>query len=635
MNIVVYFSPHLDPPRQIRDWLTKNQIQVQKIASAPTANAEMRILVVDRQLLEKERAGWIRQAAAVLVVLKNDEESSLAKLPEDIPSDTCVGEIDLHSLTSLVHTVVVEQQVREVRRERDAYLTRLKELNKIGIALSTERDPVRLFNMILQKSREITSADAGSLYLVEQESESKKRLRFKISQNDSMPLNYEEYVMPITSNSIAGFVAITGEVLNIPDVYRISAECEYDFNRDYDDRTGYRTSSMLTVPMQNHIGETIGIIQLINRKKSFADRLTSDKYAELVVPFDANDADLVGSLASQAAVALENNILIKEIEQLFEGFVKASVTAIESRDPTTSGHSFRVADLTVSLAQTVDALADGKFKEINFTSNEIKEMRYAALLHDFGKVGVRENVLVKAKKLYPMQLDLIRQRFAYFRKSWEAELYKSKLDLLLSQGREIYDGKLLEIEAIYGNRLNSLDDYLAFIISSNEPTLLAEGNFERLLKMTGEEELVPPGIEGPLMMPEELQLLSIRKGSLNDRERLEIESHVTHTFSFLSKIPWTSELKEVPRIAYGHHEKLNGSGYPNRLKASDISIQTRMMTISDIYDALTASDRPYKRAVPSEKALDIIANEVQAQQVDPDLFRIFIDAKIYRVTTQK
>src|SRR5262249_38294736 len=181
----------------------------------------------------------------------------------------------------------------------------------------------------------------------------------------------------------------------------------------------------------------------------------------------------------------------------------------------------------------------------------------------------------------------------------------------------------------------SMDDYLAFIISSNEPTLLAEGNFERLVKMAGDQELVPPGIEGSLMMPEELKLLSIRKGSLNDRERLEIESHVTHTFSFLSKIPWTSELKEVPRIAYGHHEKLNGSGYPNRLKASDIPIQTRMMTISDIYDALTASDRPYKRAVPSEKALDIIANEVQAQQVDPDLFRIFIDAKIYRVSTQK
>src|SRR5262249_25562040 len=158
--------------------------------------------------------------------------------------------------------------------------------------------------------------------------------------------------------------------------------------------------------------------------------------------------DLVSSLASQAAVALENNILIKSIEQLFEGFVKASVTAIESRDPTTSGHSFRVADLTVSLAQTVDALSDGKYKEINFTPDEIKEMRYAALLHDFGKVGVRENVLVKAKKLYPMQLELIRQRFAYFRKAWESELYKSKLDLLLSQGREIYDGRFQEIEAI-------------------------------------------------------------------------------------------------------------------------------------------------------------------------------------------
>jgi response regulator RpfG family c-di-GMP phosphodiesterase len=328
-------------------------------------------------------------------------------------------------------------------------------------------------------------------------------------------------------------------------------------------------------------------------------------------------------------------MLIKSIERLFEGFVTAAVTAIESRDPTTSGHSFRVADLTVSLAEIVDRVDRGRFASFRFTGEQIKEIKYAALLHDFGKVGVRENVLVKAKKLYPMQLDLIVQRFEAFKKAWEAEYYKSKLNLLLTVGQENYETQTRELDEVFRNRLNSLEDYLAFIVQSNEPTVLAEGNFEKLLRIASDMNLIPPEYAKGLLAPEEVQLLSIRKGSLNDRERIEIESHVTHTFLFLSKIPWTSELKRVPRIAYGHHEKLDGTGYPNRLRAEEIPIQTRMMTISDIYDALTASDRPYKRAVPVEKALDILSSEVKRNQLDPDLFHLFVDGKVFLRTAAK
>ena len=448
-----------------------------------------------------------------------------------------------------------------------------------------------------------------------------------------MRLNYEEFVMPISMGSIAGFVAATGETLNIPDVYEISKEREYGFNRQFDESTGYRTMSVLAVPMSNHKGEVIGVIQLLNSKNDFSVSLTRENYREAIRPFDQNDEELLSSLASQAAVALENILLIKSIERLFEGFVTASVTAIESRDPTTSGHSFRVADLTVELARVVDQADTGRFKDVSFTHDEIKEIRYASLLHDFGKVGVRENVLVKAKKLYPLQVDLIRERFRHFRKAWEAEHYKSQLNMLLTLGREYYDVQAGDVEKVFRNRVNSLEDYWNFIVESNEPSVLAQGNFERLLRISAESDLIPPGIEDPLLTSEEVQLLSIRKGSLNDRERVEIESHVTHTFLFLSKIPWTSELKRVPRIAYGHHEKLNGCGYPNRLRADDIPVQTRMMTISDIYDALTASDRPYKRAVPKEKALDIIASEVKSEQVDSELFQMFIDAKVFHITT--
>jgi HD-GYP domain-containing protein (c-di-GMP phosphodiesterase class II) len=529
----------------------------------------------------------------------------------------------------------LQHQLQQMQQERDEQLRRLKELNHIGIALSTERDPDKLLNMILQKSREITNADAGTLYLVEGDDDSGRRLRVKITQNDSMRMNFEEFVMPITKGSIAGFVGITGEPVNIPDVYDIPAEKEYRFNKEYDARTGYRAMSMLTVPMRNHKEEIIGIIQLINRKTDFAVRLTPENREKTVVAFDKNDEDLLTSLASQAAVALENNVLIKSIERLFEGFVTAAVTAIESRDPTTSGHSFRVADLTVGLAEIVDKLESEKFRSVSFTYDEIKEIRYASLLHDFGKVGVRENVLVKAKKLYPMQLDLIKQRFAYYQKAWQSDYYKAKLDLLLARGRDGYESHQGELDRVFGNRLNSLEDYINFIIQSNEPTILAEGNFEKLLRIASEDSLVPAGVDSHLLMPDEVHLLSIRKGSLNDRERIEIESHVTHTFSFLSKIPWTTELKRVPRIAYGHHEKLNGSGYPNRLAAQDIPIQTRMMTISDIFDALTASDRPYKRAVPTEKALDIISSEVKTGQVDQDLFDIFVEAKIFHLTSGK
>ena len=308
-----------------------------------------------------------------------------------------------------------------MKQERDAHVYRLKELNDIGIALSTQKDPVKLLNLILSKSREITSADAGSLYLVEGDEESGKRLRFKISQNDSIAVNYEEFSMPISKASIAGYVAATGEALNIPDVYQIDPSQEYKFNRQIDARTGYRSISMLSAPMRNHQGDIIGIIQLINRKKDFGARLTAENYPDLVQSFDHSDVELINSLASQAAVALENSTLIKSIERLFEGFVTASVTAIESRDPTTSGHSFRVSDLTVSLAEIVDRVENGKFRDVHFDTDEIKEMRYAALLHDFGKVGVRENVLVKAKKLYPLQMDMIRNRFAYLKKAWEAQ----------------------------------------------------------------------------------------------------------------------------------------------------------------------------------------------------------------------
>jgi HD-GYP domain-containing protein (c-di-GMP phosphodiesterase class II) len=338
---------------------------------------------------------------------------------------------------------------------------------------------------------------------------------------------------------------------------------------------------------------------------------------------------LMRSLAGQAAVSVENNLLYESIERLFEGFVTAAVTAIEQRDPTTSGHSFRVADLTVEMARTVDGIDHGQFREVRFSPDQVREIRYASLLHDFGKVGVREQVLVKQKKLYPMQLETIRGRFEFVMKSVESDANRRKIEFLLQYGREGFDefGKRIDTEA--AEQIERLQKDFAIIAQSNEPTVLPEGDFQYLQQLSTRDYLDIRGERRNLVLPEEARILSIRKGNLDATERSEIESHVTHTFHFLQKIPWTKDLISVPNIAYAHHEKLNGRGYPRKLTADDIPIQSRMMTVSDIYDALTASDRPYKRAISTDRALDILKMEVKEGLLDTSLVDIFIEAKVY------
>jgi HD-GYP domain-containing protein (c-di-GMP phosphodiesterase class II) len=503
------------------------------------------------------------------------------------------------------------------------------------VALSTERNTDSLLELILRKSREITSADAGSLYLVvEDEKSGDKHLDFKLTQNDSHSVPFRRFRMPIDTTSIAGYAAATGHILNIKDAYRIR-NLPFRLNRDFDQKFGYRTKSMLVLPMKNQKDEVIGVLQLINSKKHPGVKLTTPKIVrEEVGPFSRQSQDLASSLASQAAVALENNQLYQDIENLFESFVGASVTAIESRDPTTSGHSERVAKLTVALAETVDRADSGPYQDIHFTREDIREIRYASILHDFGKVGVREAVLVKAKKLYPPQVELIRKRFQYIRKALELESYRKKLDHVLRNGNREYEEYFASIDYDQSRELQNLDEFLQHILQANEPTVLPEDASKELARIAGWSFDDPSGPTEPLLTQEELELLSIPKGSLDPEERRQIESHVIHSFKFLDEIKWTKELNRVPKIAQAHHEKLDGSGYPYRMKAEDIPFQTKMMTISDIFDALTAQDRPYKRAVPVDRALHIIGDEVKSQLLDPVLFNLFIEAKIYQLTAK-
>lgn len=527
------------------------------------------------------------------------------------------------------------------RLQKQLYVSQrnLSELNKIGAALNSEHEIDRLLDLILEKCIEITSSDAGSLYLVIEEESTlssgkddkpQKKLLFKISKNMSRDVAFTEFTMDINNRSISGSVVLSGETLNIEDVHFLPKNSTFGWNKSIDESSGYNTKSMLTVPMRNHKDEIIGVVQLINKKVNgrllLKEEGDFDKY---VRTFSKNDEALALSLAGQAAVALDNARLYRNITNLFEGFIRASVTAIESRDPTTHGHSERVSVLCMEMTKALNLEKEGPFGPMNFTEPQIKEIQYAALLHDFGKIGVREHVLVKAKKLYPAELDTLNARYEYIKKCIELDYTRRKNDILLAYGNKAAKEHMDNLESEMARRIGEINDYFGFILKANEPTVLPDDSFSKIQEI-GQVVFNHRGGRIELLTPHEIQRLCIKRGSLSEDERIEIESHVTHTFRFLSKIPWTEELHNVPAIAYAHHEKLDGSGYPRQIARAEIPVQARIMTIADIFDALTASDRPYKKAMPADRAIKIIEDEVTHDKLDMDLFRVFVDKKIYQ-----
>ncbi len=543
------------------------------------------------------------------------------------------------TVDAAIANIELAQRERDARAELARAEREMDELNQIGIALSQTHEVGALLNMILSKAREITGADAGSLYLVEETrpdvldaGQGDRHLRFKLTQNDSVQFPFAEIELPLHEDSLAGYTALHGEVINLADARRIPRSRPYHFNPHFDEETGYRTRSMLTLPMKNGRAEVIGVLQLINCKVHREARLTdAESFTREVRPFSDRAVRLALSLASQAAVAYENGRLYQDIEKLFEGFVQASVKAIEQRDPTTSGHSLRVSDMTVGLAEIVDRADTGAYASIRFTPEQMKEIRYAALLHDFGKVGVREDVLVKAKKLYPMQIDLIAHRFDYLYMELEAGLEREKVRALMEMDRPEALARIAKLEEEYRLRRRKMEAGYEVIVQANEPTVLPEGKFDRLFEIARQTYHDPRGVEKPMLTAEEIHYLSIPKGSLSQEERAQIESHVVHSFNFLLQIPWTKQIREIPRIVRAHHEKLNGTGYPYKLRSDEIPVQAKIMTICDIFDALSASDRPYKKAVASDRALNILEMSVKDNELDPELYRLFLEAKIFHL----
>jgi HD-GYP domain-containing protein (c-di-GMP phosphodiesterase class II) len=484
----------------------------------------------------------------------------------------------------------------------DALLRRVEKLTSIlevAKAMSAEHSLDSLLPLILNSAVKVVNADRCSLFILDQE---RQELWSRIALGAVGEIRLK------VGKGIVGSVAQTGQGLNLLDAYT-----DARFDASFDQAQGYRTQSILAVPMRNARGEVTGVLQALNALDGH---------------FDAEDEEFLIAFGAQAAGALDNAMLHQDIERLFEGFVAASVVAIESRDPTTSGHSSRVAALTCTLAEATQRNGHGLFAGVSFTASDLRELRYASLLHDFGKVGVREAVLVKANKLFPHELELLKARFALAERELQLASLRRLQAALIQHGPKAASRLQPEEDARLQAELSKLHQAFQFIEVCNRPTVLAQGGFEKLSELAQWTYQAPDGTAQRLLTDKDVSHLSIPKGSLSKEERLEIESHVSHTFRFLSQIPWTKDLRRVPEIAYAHHEKLNGTGYPRALGAGGIPLQSKMMAIADIYDALTASDRPYKKAVPHALASDILHQEARAGHIDAALLQVFIEAEV-------
>ncbi len=605
--------------------LVRNDDQVVLIAPAAAWDSGREIF--------KPFADNFGEAKAGLVLMGNPGPRGL---DEAILRGLCATVAERPSIDELyvaIHNAFELMAARQRSESRGQWVNRYRyeigEFFEIAQAITTEREIDKLLALILEKSRFTTSADAGSIYVVEGDDPdiARRTLHFKLTQNDSVNFDASEFTVPINERSMSGYVALHRTTLNIADVYDLPPNSPFGFDRSFDQTIGYRTKSMLCTPLLSRVDDVIGVLQLINKKRdSSATLIGLAGDLEQVIAFDQRSEELLCTLASLAGIALENAILYAENERMLEGFVRASVEAIEQRDPTTSGHSIRVAGMTVCLAKAVERTERGTYQGVSWTVDELRELEYASLLHDFGKIGVREQVLVKAKKLYPHDLELIRTRFAVAARSIEVEVLNRKLEAVR---RSASMAELVALDDELAERRRKLIAALRIVKDANEPKVMSGGDFAMIEVIARQTYTNENGEVLPLLNKHEVQSLSVPRGSLTPGEYNEIRSHVDHTVEFLSTIPWGRKLRRVAHIAGAHHERLDGTGYPSRLRGSEIPLQSKIMTVADIFDALTAADRPYKKAVPLERAMDILSTEVQQRHIDGELLRIFQEARIW------
>jgi HD-GYP domain-containing protein (c-di-GMP phosphodiesterase class II) len=516
---------------------------------------------------------------------------------------------------------------------------RLEQLNEIGAALSQEKNIDHLLEKILLAAKAITRAAGGTLYVLEPSDEG-PRLRFAIMRNEALDIAmggttgnpipfypvhlYGKDGKP-NNQMVAAYAALTGKTVNIADAY---SEEGFDFSgtRNFDRKTGYRSKAFLTVPMKNHEGEIIGVLQLIN---------SIDPTTKQIGPFASSDQRLAESLASQAAIALTNRQLINQLEELFESFIALINTAIDEKSPYTGGHCQRVPVLTMMLAEAVNETHNGPLREFKMTDKDRYELKIAGLLHDCGKVTTPVHVVDKATKLETIfdRINLVDTRLEVLKRDAEIKALKRKLELLRKPGlsEAAASQELAQIDHEHRDGLRQLESDREFLRQCNiGGELMSPEARERVIRIgTGHKWTAVSGHTADFLTQDEITNLTIARGTLTQQERETINHHIVATIKMLEALPWPTHLRNVPEYAGGHHERMDGKGYPRGLKRDQMSVQARVMGIADIFEALTAKDRPYKRGKTLSESLKILGNFRLNGHIDPDLFEIFVRKKVY------
>jgi HD-GYP domain-containing protein (c-di-GMP phosphodiesterase class II) len=508
----------------------------------------------------------------------------------------------------------------ELRAASDDLVQRLEQLNSIGTLLSAERDINRLLETILTAAKSITRADGGTLYRIAED----RTLRFEILRTTSLkyylggtsgnavpfyPINLVGEDGKPNHSMVAAYAALTGKTVNIADAYTADG---FDFTgtRNFDKKTGYRSKSFLTVPMANHENEIIGVLQLIN---------ATDPGTGEVLPFSASDQRLAESLASQAAIALTNRMLINQLEQLFESFINMINSAIDEKSPYTGGHCQRVPALTMMLAEAVNETDSGPLSDFHMNDKDRYELKIAGLLHDCGKVTTPVHVVDKATKLETIydRIHLIDTRFEILKRDAEIEMLKAGND---PQARGRYRERLRQIE----------EDRMFLRAANIGGERMHDDDTARVRRIAEYRWTDISGHEAKFLSDDELKNLTIRAGTLTAEERQIINHHIVATIKMLEALPWPRHLKNVPEYAGGHHERMDGKGYPRGLTREQMSVQARVMGIADIFEALTAKDRPYKKGKTLSESLEILGKFSLNGHIDPDLFDIFVRKRVYQ-----
>jgi HD-GYP domain-containing protein (c-di-GMP phosphodiesterase class II) len=518
----------------------------------------------------------------------------------------------------------------------ESLFRRLEQLNEVGAALSQEKNLDGLLERILLAAKTITEADGGTLYLRTED----QRLSFAIMRTDSLgialggttgnpipfyPVHLRNKEGQPNHQMVAAYAALTGRTVNVADAY---TEAGFDFSgtRNFDKKSGYRSKSFLTVPMRNHEGEIIGVLQLINRQHPTTRE---------IIAFSEADQRLAESLASQAAIAVTNRQLIDQLERLFESFIGLINTAIDEKSPYTGGHCQRVPELTMMLAEAVNDTDTGPLAGFVMSDRDRYELRMAGLLHDCGKITTPVHVVDKATKLQTIfdRIHLVDTRFEVLKREAEIDALRQKLALASDPAADemARRQRSFEIEQRLRERIRGYDEDRDFLRHCNiGGEAMSAGAQERVRSIgAGHHWTDPSGNTANFLSQDEIANLGIQRGTLTGPEREVINHHIVATIKMLEALPWPKHLKNVPEYAGGHHERMDGKGYPRGLSREQMSVQARVMGIADIFEALTARDRPYKPGKTLSESLEILGRMKQGGHVDPDLFDVFIRKKVY------